>query len=118
MPLTTKRRREVRYHLKEPIEIKVLLRSLRRGTSRGVDAVLTDVSKGGLGILVQEHVALETRCYVEVPAGGRIRRFKGEVCYGQRREEGIKLGIMLVPDSPMSVLEFLEKHEVELTPGG
>jgi len=77
-----------------------------------------DVSKRGIGILVQEHVALETRCYVEIPAGNRIRRFRGEVCYGQREERGIRLGVMLAADNPVSVFEFLEQNGVEVIPPG
>lgn len=114
MPSLAKRRREVRYPLSVPIEVDVLLRSLRRGSSKGVSGVLTDVSKGGMGILVQEHIALETKCQVEVPAGNRIRRFRGEVCYVQRSNDGIKLGIMLLPGSSMSVIDFLEKQGVDV----
>lgn len=115
MTFSGKRRREVRYHLNEPIHVQVLLRSLRGGSSRGVKGVLTDVSKSGMGILVQEHVALDTRCYVEVPIGTRVRRFKGEVCYGQRTDYGIKLGIMLAPDNSVSIMEVMESQGISLS---
>lgn len=117
MPRKSRRRREIRYRLREPLAVRVLLRSLRRASTRGVEALLVDVSKRGIGILVQEHVALETRCYVEIPLGNRIHRFKGEVCYGQRSNDGIRLGIMLVPDSPVSVFDFLQEHGVEFVQG-
>ena len=109
-----KRRREIRHQLREPLPARVLLRRLRDGGSRGVSGLLMDVSKNGLGVLVQEHVALDSRCRIEVVCNQKRQVFRGEVCYGTRTEAGLRLGILLSPSNTLSALEYLRAEQVEL----
>lgn len=114
MRQTTKRRHEVRYFLVEKVPATILLRSLREGTTRGVPGMLVDASKNGMGVVVQEHVALESKCVIEVSVGDKIQKFRGEVCYGTRTDEGLKLGILFAKNNTASLLEFLEKMNIEV----
>jgi hypothetical protein len=113
MSLISKRRHEVRYPLAEELPATVLLRSVKNATTRGVPGLLIDVSKSGMGVLVQEHVALESRCVVEVQVGKKVQRFRGEVCYGRRTPRGIKLGIMFTKQNEQSILDFLASLHID-----
>lgn len=104
----TKRRREHRYRLMEPIPVRLMVRNLREGR-RGVKGLLYDVSNGGIGVLVQEHVALETRCTVEVNYMEKRGEFRGEVCYATRTLEGIRLGILVNQSGTKTALAALRE---------
>lgn len=112
MHRSAKRRHEVRYFLAEELPVTVLLRSVREATTRGVPGVLLDASKGGMGIMVQEHVALESRCVIEIRRGDGIQKFHGEVCYVTRTPAGLKLGIIFTSKNTKSVLDYLAEVNV------
>jgi|SRR5690554_1250008 len=114
MSYSSKRRLERRFPLKEPLPVRVLLRSLSRQSGRGVEGMLMDASQNGMGILVQERVALASRCTVEVLAPERSQMFQAEVCYATRTDEGIRLGILLDESNDPPILEFLKEMDVEL----
>lgn len=80
----------------------------------GVEGMLMDASQNGMGILVQERVALASRCTVEVLAPERSQMFQAEVCYATRTDEGIRLGILLDESNDPPILEFLKEMDVEL----
>lgn len=101
-----KRRLETRYPLPEPIPVRVLLRSLSR-TGNGVAGELVDVSKNGMGVVVQERVALASQCSIEVLWQSESQLFDGEVCYARRTEEGIRLGILLAGTNDPPILDYL-----------
>ena len=109
-----KRRHERRHELVETVPARVLLRSLAHG-KRGVDAVVGDASKTGLGILVQENIALDSKCIVEIFGPKAEIEFQGEVCYARRTESGIRLGILIEADSK-PVTERLGDAGIELKP--
>src|SRR5690606_1544872 len=114
MRQNSKRRISHRYSLPEPLPVKLLLRSLSRQAGRGVSGLLMDASKTGLGILVQERVALASRCVVEVLGQDGGQTFTGEVCYATRTDEGIRLGFMLDESNDPSILEYLKDLGIKL----
>lgn len=109
-----KRRLERRIPLKEPLPVRVWLRSLSRQGGRGVDGRLMNVSQKGMGILVQEHIALASRCSVEVLAPSDSQVFQAEICYATRTDEGIRLGILLDDGNKQTIMDFLKSQKVEL----
>jgi hypothetical protein len=113
MSRSAKRRHEIRYVLAKSLPAVVLLRSVRDMTTRGVPGQLIDVSKNGMGILVQEHVALESRCVIEVTVGKVTQRFRGEVCYGTRTPKGLKLGIVFTAQNVKPILDFLSEVKID-----
>jgi hypothetical protein len=114
MSESSKRRLEHRYQLPDPLPVTILLRSLSRQGGRGVPGVLADASQNGMGIIVQERVALASRCEVEVVCKGEKQLFQGEVCYARRTDEGIRLGVMLDEANRPSILDYLSARGVSL----
>lgn len=114
MSQSSKRRLERRFPLKEPLPVRVLLRSLSRQSGRGVDGMLMDASQNGMGILVQERVALASRCVVEVLTPKGSQAFQAEVCYATRTDEGIRLGILLDEANDPAILDYLSAMKIEL----
>ncbi len=112
MQQSAKRRHEVRYFLAEELPVTVLLRSVREGITRGVAGLLLDASKGGMGVLVQEHVALESRCVIEICKGASVQKFHGEVCYVTRTPAGLKLGIIFTNKNTKPILDYLAQVKV------
>lgn len=115
MHSASRRRLETRYTPAELLPATVLLKTVRGARMRGVPGLLVDASKAGMGILVQEHVALESQCIVEFGAGDKIQQFMGEVCYATRTSSGLKLGILFTEDNTKPVLEYLEELNIGVT---
>lgn len=106
-----KRRLQLRTQFTAPLPAILHHRSLRDGEKSMVKGVLLDANKAGMGLLVQEPIALSSQCSVELSDKRDSPRFEGEICYATKLDNGIRLGIELDEANAARFHRYLRKNK-------